>query len=44
MVKNGLPAIHPGEILAEILGDIGLSQSEPARILQTLNMMIVISL
>ncbi len=28
MVKNGLPAIHPGEFLAEILGEMGLSQAE----------------
>jgi len=31
MIKNGLPAIHPGEFLAEILGEIGLSQAEFAR-------------
>ncbi|GAB4491566.1 MAG: HigA family addiction module antitoxin [Thermodesulfovibrionales bacterium] len=31
MVKNGLPAIHPGEFLAEILGDMGISQAEFAR-------------
>ena len=31
MVKNGLPAIHPGEFLAEILGEMGLSQAEFAR-------------
>ena len=31
MVKNGLPAIHPGEYLAEILDDLGMSQAEFAR-------------
>jgi len=31
MVKNGLPAIHPGEFLREILGELGLSQAEFAR-------------
>jgi len=31
MVKNGLPAIHPGVFLAEILGEMGLSQAEFAR-------------
>jgi|PlaIllAssembly_1097288.scaffolds.fasta_scaffold425848_1 addiction module HigA family antidote len=31
MVKNRLPAIHPGEFLAEILGEMGLSQAEFAR-------------
>jgi antitoxin HigA-1 len=31
MVKNGLPAIHPGEFLAEILGEMKLSQAEFAR-------------
>ena len=31
MIKNGLPAIHPGEFLAEILGEMGLSQAEFAR-------------
>lgn len=31
MVKNGLPAIHPGEFLAEILGEFRLSQAEFAR-------------
>jgi len=28
MVKNGLPAIHPGEFLAEILGEMGIFQAE----------------
>ena len=31
MVKNGLPAIHPGEFLNEILEELGLSQAEFAR-------------
>ena len=31
MIKNGLPAIHPGEFLAEILGELELSQAEFAR-------------
>ena len=31
MVKNGLPAIHPGEFLAEILSEMGLSQAEFTR-------------
>mgnify|MGYP001619345500 CR=1 FL=1 len=31
MIKNGLPAIHPGEFLTEILGEIGISQAEFAR-------------
>jgi len=31
MVKNGLPAIHPGEFLGEILGEMGISQAEFAR-------------
>lgn len=31
MVKNGLPAIHPGEFLAEILGEMKISQAEFAR-------------
>ena len=31
MAKNGLPAIHPGEFLAEILGEMGISQAEFAR-------------
>lgn len=34
MVKNGLPAIHPGEFLAEILGEMGLSQAEFARAIE----------
>jgi len=28
MVKNGLPAIHPGEFPAEILGEMGIFQAE----------------
>ena len=31
MIKDGLPAIHPGEFLAEILGEMRLSQAEFAR-------------
>ena len=31
MVKNGLPAIHPGEFLRETLEELGLSQAEYAR-------------
>ena len=30
-MKNGLPAIHPGEYLAEILDELGMSQAEFAR-------------
>lgn len=31
MIKNGLPAIHPGEFLNEILLELGISQAEFAR-------------
>ncbi len=31
MVKNGLPAIHPGEYLAEILEELPISQTDFAR-------------
>ena len=31
MIKNGLPAIHPGEFLREILEERGISQAEFAR-------------
>lgn len=31
MLKNKLPAIHPGEFLAETLQELGLSQAEFAR-------------
>ncbi len=31
MVKRGLPAIHPGEFLSEILGEMGISQAGFAR-------------
>ena len=31
MNKNGLPPIHPGDYLAEILDDLNLNQSEFAR-------------
>jgi addiction module HigA family antidote len=30
-VKNGLPAIHPGEFLKEMLEELGTSQAEFAR-------------
>ncbi len=31
MIKNGLPAIHPGEFLGEILEEMGISQAGLAR-------------
>jgi antitoxin HigA-1 len=31
MVKNGLPIIHPGEFLTEILEEMGVSQAAFAR-------------
>jgi antitoxin HigA-1 len=31
MTKDGLPAVHPGEFLAEILEETGISQTELAR-------------
>ena len=31
MIKSGLPAIHPGEFLKEILVDRGISQAQFAR-------------
>ena len=31
MTKNGLPPIHPGEFLSEILGELGISQAAFAR-------------
>jgi addiction module HigA family antidote len=30
---NGMPPIHPGEFLAEILGDLKMSQAEFARVI-----------
>jgi antitoxin HigA-1 len=30
-IKNGLPAIHPGEFLKEMLEELGTSQAEFAR-------------
>ena len=30
-IKNGLPAIHPGEFLKEMLEDLGTSQADFAR-------------
>ncbi len=31
MIDNGLPPIHPGEFLAEILNELGISQAQFAR-------------
>jgi addiction module HigA family antidote len=31
MISSGLPPIHPGEFLSEILGEIDVSQAEFAR-------------
>lgn len=31
--KNGLPPLHPGELLEEILHDLGMSQAALARVL-----------
>ena len=31
MMTNGLPAVHPGEFLDELLSQIGLSQAELAQ-------------
>lgn len=31
MVDSGLPPIHPGEFLSEILGELGVSQAQFAR-------------
>ena len=31
MLTNGLPAIHPGEFLAELLEELGASQAQLAR-------------
>ena len=33
MAKIGLPTIHPGEFLAETLGELGLSQAAFARVI-----------
>lgn len=33
MVKNGLPAIHPGEYLAETLEELGMSQAQFAKVI-----------
>jgi addiction module HigA family antidote len=30
-IRNGLPAVHPGEFLREMLEDLGTSQAEFAR-------------
>jgi addiction module HigA family antidote len=32
-MKKGLAAIHPGEFLAEILGELGMSQAQFARVI-----------
>lgn len=32
-IKSGLPAIHPGEFLKEILEDLGTSQADFARVI-----------
>lgn len=31
MINDGLPAIHPGEFLAEVLEELGVSQAQFAR-------------
>ena len=31
MIKSGLPPIHPGEFLREILEELGISQAQFAR-------------
>lgn len=31
MIKSGLPSIHPGEFLVEMLDELGISQAEFAR-------------
>jgi antitoxin HigA-1 len=33
MIRNGLPAIHPGEFLRELLEEYGVSQAQLARVL-----------
>lgn len=33
MVESGLPAIHPGEFLAETLEELGISQAQFARVI-----------
>jgi addiction module HigA family antidote len=33
MINSGLPAIHPGEFLAETLDELGISQAQFARII-----------
>jgi len=40
MVKNGLPAIHPGEFLGEMLEEMGISQAEFARAIAVSSMRI----
>ena len=31
MIKNGLPPIHPGKFLREVLEELGISQAQFAR-------------
>ena len=31
MIKNGLPAVHPGEFLREVLEELAMSQAQFAR-------------
>ena len=33
MIKNGLPAVHPGEFLRDILEERGMSQAQFARVI-----------
>ncbi len=33
MIKNGLPPVHPGEFLREILEERGMSQAQFARVI-----------
>ena len=33
MIKNGLPPVHPGEFLREILDESGMSQAQFARVI-----------
>jgi len=40
MAKNGLPAIHPGEFLREILEERGISQAEFSRMIGVSSMRI----
>ena len=40
MIKNGMPAIHPGEFLSELLEEHELSQADLARIIGVSSMRI----